>query len=127
MGYWKGAQRGLEKAIKFYNKAKDDAALAQALGTLATILVKMGNWDKAIELYNKDLEISKKLGDVHGMAQTYGNLGLAYAKKGDVQKALRYLKEADAIRKSLGLPPLLPADERKGLSRPKRGSRGKKK
>ncbi len=63
-----------------------------ALYQLATVNLRMGNTDKAIDLYNRFIDASSRQSELVGYA--YGSLGYCYASKKNYEKALEMFRKA---------------------------------
>ncbi|MCP4113000.1 MAG: tetratricopeptide repeat protein [Desulfobacteraceae bacterium] len=111
---WYDALESLGSAEKIWETLSDDGQTVQVMNlskyaTLkGTLLLKIGQWDKAIEYYEKSLQIQTALGDRQGMANAYGNLGNVYLQKGEWDKAVEYYEKSLQIQTDL--------DDRQGMA-----------
>jgi hypothetical protein len=69
---------------------------------LATRIIRLGTFCKAIEYHPQDLTIPREVGDRAGECQSSGSLSNAYQSLGDYSKAIEYLSQHLAIAKELG-------------------------
>ena len=93
-GDYKQAQR------KF--KSEDDRQGEAA--SLKNIAYTRGDLDEAERLYRQNLAISKEIGDRQGEAKSLNNLRIVAEKRGEQDTANIFLREANEIRRELGLP-----------------------
>jgi tetratricopeptide (TPR) repeat protein len=89
--------RGLiRKAIEL------DDNLIEAKSLLGWTYVKMGEYDKALQIYSETL---KQVEEIEGFQKTPSilyNIGSVYQQKGDFNKALEYVKRSIEIDEQLG-------------------------
>ncbi|MGC1120327.1 MAG: tetratricopeptide repeat protein [Candidatus Methanofastidiosia archaeon] len=98
-GFWSDIRKVLEESLDFIN---DKERMARICNSLGTIIVNLGEWDKALNYYEKSLRIFEDIGDIHGMAMTYCNIGAVYYQEGEWDKALECHEKDLRISKELG-------------------------
>jgi tetratricopeptide (TPR) repeat protein len=95
-------QRVLEINQAVLAKNIDDKSNSLALGNIAYLLVKTGNYDEALPIFEQCLELDRKIGDRQGEGVTLNNLATTAHAKGDYDRALRYLEQSLAIQQQIG-------------------------
>ncbi|MBT1699463.1 LytTR family transcriptional regulator [Fulvivirgaceae bacterium PWU4] len=95
------------KAYQYCNKAiellqNDSVYLANALGTLASLHLRTGKFDDALELYKKDLDGQRKRNNLKGMCISLNNIATAYDHKKDYKTSIAYYEKAMEISRAIG-------------------------
>ncbi|XP_020613157.1 tetratricopeptide repeat protein 28-like [Orbicella faveolata] len=96
------AKEYVEKALSIGIEIGDRAKEAANYGNLGTVMISVGEYDKAKKYTKKALEIRIEIGDRAGEAADYGNLGIMFKSLGEYEKANEYLGIALAIRTEIG-------------------------
>lgn len=96
----------LREALAVGQSADDPALVARILYTTATLYGSLGDRQTAKTLGEKAVADARAVGDRRTLAQTLHSLGwttlFLSESRGDVQRSLGYLREALALRRSLG-------------------------
>lgn len=99
-GYWHKSLEFHEKALKLFEKIRDNRGLAKVYNNLGVIYRSRQEPVKALESYNKSLRYLEQVGDRRGLVITYLNIGRLYErleKPAESKKAYENcLKEAGA-------------------------------
>lgn len=95
------------KAYQYCNKAiellqNDSVYLPSALGTLASLHLRTGKFDDALELYKKDLDGQRKRNNLKGMCVALNNIATAYDHKKDFKTSIAYYEKAMEISRATG-------------------------
>lgn len=108
--------KGDEKALDYYEKAKQIYVDAQkdferglVINTIGKFYKIRSQYDKALEYYQEAVEVFKNIGDLSLAAISFNNIGTVYHSKGDFELALENyvtslkLKEKNGDKKSIGI------------------------
>ena len=72
----------------------DKRGEASLYGNLGTVVISLGEYDKANEYLEKALAIKREIGDKTGEATSYGNVGTVFQSVGEYGKAKEYLEKS---------------------------------
>ena len=87
-----------QRALEFFEIIlKENETNIQALNSKGLTLLKLGQYDVALEYVMKALAIDEKNNDGVSMATMYNNIGLILKAQGDLDGALEYAKRALSI------------------------------
>jgi len=76
--------------------------VGNAIGNLANVYWRLGDWKRTIELLEEDLDIARRLNDRRGERQTLNNLAIAYASLADYKRAIELYERSLVIAQQLG-------------------------
>lgn len=91
------ALRYADSAIRLSRKINSEKHLADSYNSMATVMRKMGEYDKAVDYYLLTRSIHEKNSDNRGMAYCNAQIGIIHQSKGDFSKALRYYRIAEPL------------------------------
>ena len=83
-----------DRAIKVWEKEKNQEGIATILGNQGNIYKTLGDLDKAVEFYRKSEELHAEIGCVDGIAVNRGNLGLIEQLKGHLPDAKKLFESS---------------------------------
>ncbi len=83
-----------EKALYYFQSAKDGFGIAQSLASIGGMHEKLGNYDKALEYQNEALILSVKRHDNAQIASVFENIGSMYEDKQVFDSAFFYFEKA---------------------------------
>jgi tetratricopeptide (TPR) repeat protein len=93
-----------EKALSITNEALSLArqkkyikGQSRALGTMAIIFSKLGNYPRALEFNLERLKLIEKTSNPEGLASALINIATVHLLQEDYEKALSYFQEADSV------------------------------
>ena len=95
-----------EQAIQNLRLIHRPEKLAFGLYQYATILKRLNQKEKAIDLYYEALTLQESIGHTQGMAQSYLDLGLLFADQGDFDNSLSYFERAKDLGVQIKSKPL---------------------
>lgn len=100
IGYFFHTRGDLAKAESFYSRAVSLGSLnAKTEGTYGVLLLKKGDFDRALEQFNKSLKHRECKGHLRNMVRM--NRAMAYFRLGEVEKAVVALEDIHKNFKSL--------------------------
>lgn len=79
-----------QKALKISEEAKNNNAIAVALGNIGIVYGSKNELDTAAIYFQKQLDLQLKIGDKNSISTALGNLGIVYTMKKNYKKALEY-------------------------------------
>ena len=79
-----------ERAINFFEQAKDSIRLNSTYNNYGVSLYYLGNYEQTVYCFTKLLNVFTYSKDTSGLISMLGNLGLVYNEKSDYQKSLDY-------------------------------------
>lgn len=103
-GTTSNAEQTFLEMITVAEQAKNDEALAAALGNIASAYCTLGKPRKALEYLKKSLEIEMKIGNLEGQTINLSDIGVVYSTLGEPQDALDYFERALKIAERIGNP-----------------------
>lgn len=80
-----------EKALVFNDLNDDDYSLMHAYNSLGLSYLRLGAFQKAIEVFQISNQMAREMGDTGWEALTYGNIGMVYAEMEDFEPAIAHL------------------------------------
>ncbi|MFN3529220.1 MAG: tetratricopeptide repeat protein [Bacteroidia bacterium] len=80
-----------EKALVFNDLNDDDYSLMHAYNSLGLSYLRLGSFQKAIEVFQISNQMAREMGDTGWEALTYGNIGMVYAEMEDYEPAIAHL------------------------------------
>jgi tetratricopeptide (TPR) repeat protein len=86
-----------QEALSLSKKIKYDNGLSRALGTMAIIFTKIGNYPRALEYSLQRLKLVEKFNDQEKFAAVLMNIGIVYVYQEDYRTALTYYYKADSV------------------------------
>lgn len=86
------------KALKIWEKLKNDKEIASVYDMLGVINEKQDNYHAALENYQKSLEIRNRIGDDYYISFSYNNIGVAYFHLNNYDKALEFYQKSLAMK-----------------------------
>ena len=90
-----------EKSLEIYEKQKDESGSMEALGSIADIYGKWGQYDKQIKISERVLDFHTKQGDTAGIISDYLSIGDVYSKWTKFDVANNYFKKALELSKEI--------------------------
>lgn len=107
-GYAFFLKGNFEKALEYYDKAfpvlvrNKPQEWQRILSDIASVLIQIGELDKALEYLDQLMTIYMGLNDQHGISLVLSEQGLIYWQKGMKEQALSLLEKSLEIRKKIG-------------------------
>jgi CHAT domain-containing protein/tetratricopeptide (TPR) repeat protein len=98
----KGALPWYDKALKRAQEGGLSTEQARVLGDMGTCNVKLGEYQRAVDLYHQSLEIWDRIGGPYDQASIRQALGNCYLQKPDYGAALKIFEEAGPAAKASG-------------------------
>jgi predicted ATPase/class 3 adenylate cyclase len=98
------AETHFRTCIAMRRTLDDPRRLAEALSSLAVVLVNLRKYDEARDLGEEALQIFRTQGDQRGTAISLHDLGLVAREQGDYEQAITLLNSSISIWRSLGDP-----------------------
>jgi len=92
-GHMSGAEPLAIRLVEVARTLGDDAALQRAVGTLALLMVGLGDNPRATALLDEQEGICRRIGDQAGLATAVGNRAIMLRNLGDLAGALRCIDE----------------------------------
>ncbi len=86
-----------QEALSLAKKIKYENGQSRALGTMAIIFTKLGNYPKALEFSLQRLKLVEKFNNQEKLAGVLINIGIVYVYQEDYKMALNYYYKADSI------------------------------
>jgi tetratricopeptide (TPR) repeat protein len=80
-----------EKALIFNDLYDDETEVMRAYNTLGLSYLRLGDYQKAIEVFQISNQMARELGDLSWEALTYGNIGMVFAERKEFQDAIAHL------------------------------------
>lgn len=80
-----------EKALIFNDLYDDESEVMRAYNTLGLSYLRLGDYQKAIEVFQIANQMAKELGDLSWEALTYGNIGMVFAERREFPEAIAHL------------------------------------
>lgn len=90
------------ESLEIFKQLNLTASTSRTYNRLATIFLKMGQYDSLILTLERKLIIDQDQGNIQGQADSYWLLGLAYYEIGDYEKAKNYYLNSSKVWKDLG-------------------------
>lgn len=85
------------EALSLANKKKYAKGQSRALGVMATIFSKLGNYPRALEFNLQRLKLVEKNNNPESLAGVYINIAAVYVYQEEYTKALNYYQKADSV------------------------------
>jgi predicted ATPase/DNA-binding SARP family transcriptional activator/class 3 adenylate cyclase len=104
-GHWQLASRELPRYLA--RPDRDPALSGRCADVLASISLRLGNYDEARARFTETIDIARELGDRHLESRSVGGLGVISHERGDYSDARACLEKALAIAVELGDPHLM--------------------
>lgn len=98
-GDYKAALDNYKKAYKIFKETGDLAGIVNSLSGMASVLVKIGNPEKAASKFIQTLKKQLKMKHLHNAAQTMTNLGVTYDILGKFDLSEKYYFKSIEFRK----------------------------
>ena len=86
-----------QEALSLSKKIKYANGQARALGTMAIIFTRLGNYPRALEFSLQRLKLVEKFNDQEKFAGVLINIGIVYVYQEDYKMALTYYYKADSV------------------------------
>jgi signal transduction histidine kinase len=88
-------------SVRFFKKLNNRHRISYILNNIATLKMRLNQYDSVIFYANKSLNLKKKVSALNDFITNYRNLSEAFRKKGFFEKSLEYaLKQKEIIDKS---------------------------
>ncbi|MEN9569368.1 MAG: hypothetical protein RL172_599 [Bacteroidota bacterium] len=97
------AQQSLYSANSF----KYYEGQSRSIGVMANVLIKMGNYPRALEYYIQKLQIDEKGNNPRNLASVLMNIGIVYIFQEEYPKSLEYYYRSDSVIKAAQLTDLV--------------------
>lgn len=85
------------EALSLANRKKYAKGQSRALGVMATIFSKLGNYPRALEFNLQRLKLVEKTNDKESLAGVLINIAAVYVYQEEYAKALTYYQKADSV------------------------------
>ncbi len=92
------------EALTLARKTGDRKGESRALGAIAVVLNKMGNYPKALAFQLENLKIEEQRNSPEDLLSVYVNLGIVYSRIGDFNNALKSYRQGEVLANQLALP-----------------------
>lgn len=99
----KAALTKASEALNLAHRIQYQRGEAKALGMMANVFLRIGNYSQALDLYLQKLRLEEQWQDPRSMASTVMNIGIAYAYDAEYDNALLYYRRADSISQAHNL------------------------
>ncbi|MCU0335206.1 MAG: hypothetical protein MUF62_09170 [Chitinophagaceae bacterium] len=99
----KAALAKASEALNLAHRIKYQRGEAKALGMMANVFLRIGNYSQALDLYLQKLRLEEQWQEPRSLASTVMNIGIAYAYDAEYDNALLYYRRADSISKAHNL------------------------
>lgn len=96
----------LRRAVRMFERLRDDAGRARALCNIASVSYHVGRYREGQDVLATAREISERLNDRETLNMVLSNLGVFSAAMGDYTAALDLHYRSIAIKEQLGIPPI---------------------
>jgi tetratricopeptide (TPR) repeat protein len=97
------AEAAAEEGLRLDVEAEIEGSAAASLrGTLADVVRKRGDPERAKELIEESVRLYREAGDSWGVAWTLGGLGNLFNDRGDYERAKEFYEEGLALSRALG-------------------------
>ena len=103
-GYWQLASLELPRYLD--RPDRDPALSGRCADVLASISLRLGNYDEARARFTETIAIARELGDRRLESRSVGGLGVISHERGEYSEARAYLERALDIARELGDPHL---------------------
>jgi len=101
-GYWMEARSKTEELIAVARALGDKQTEAHAIGELAAMFQRIGEYERAVELTQEARKLVEESGDKRGVALALHQLGILVQSRGDYGEAARLYHESMQIKEELG-------------------------
>jgi tetratricopeptide (TPR) repeat protein len=102
-GEYTTARGDAQEALHAFERAEDEAGMAQSLTTLANLRCDAeADYEGARPLYEQSLALYRQIGDRYGQAKGIINLGALAHSLGQYERARSYYEEGIALCRQLG-------------------------
>ncbi|MEF8874477.1 MAG: tetratricopeptide repeat protein [Candidatus Thermoplasmatota archaeon] len=95
-GSYDEAQDIVEKGLSITEEKEVEKC--RILGLKGEVLIRQGEYEKAIEIFNQEKELAERLGNPEEKAKALHDLGTIYLKKGDLDEGEDHLRRAVELR-----------------------------
>ncbi|MEL7119222.1 MAG: tetratricopeptide repeat protein [Bacteroidota bacterium] len=102
IGDLKEALINYEKSLAIKTELGDSAGMANTNLNIASVDIKMLNYEKASEILKEVVQYFEYHRDQNGMAKSYINLGAVNMYQDKYQEAIKYYNQASAVKERLG-------------------------
>lgn len=92
------------EAAELYKQVKDTMAMDIMYGNASVEYLRMGNYEKGIELLLTCYELEERMNDMYGLSSTLNSLGIAYSRWGQNETAITYFLRAIEVERPLNRP-----------------------
>jgi len=89
-------------ALNTFRQINHTAGIAECLGTLGSIHLRLLELDQAEQYLLESLDAYRQIGDLNGLGRAYNNLGIVALKRNDLYSAMDHLRNSLDIRRQLG-------------------------
>jgi signal transduction histidine kinase len=101
LGDYDGMERYSRRIIEIVTEPSRHWMLGRALNGLATIRLRAGKFDEALDLYQRSLEACRKSGHAVSEARSLNDIGIVWHRLGDRDKARQYYEQSLDIRRRI--------------------------
>jgi tetratricopeptide (TPR) repeat protein len=91
-----------ERCQQFARHNNDAPALARALHMLASIRLRLAEYERVIALCLQGVEVAQHASDKHVLVHLHRTIGSAYYGRGDFRNSARYIEIGRALARDLG-------------------------
>ncbi len=95
------AEKNLTHAQKAYQQLNDSLGLANCYLLTGGLVVKQGNFEKAIDLFNQSIAIAAKINAKDVIAKCYRNLGVVEAYQSNYDTSIEFFEKTMALEDEL--------------------------
>lgn len=101
-GDYEAAEKYYSEVFKIYKYLNLFKEQSDILFELGRVHIRLGNYDKSMDLLQQSYNLSAKSGDIHGMSLCLHEIGLTYEHMGDYKLSIENFQKSIEYKEKLG-------------------------